>query len=76
MIALQPRLAAAEKRGLELEREVTELEARSAGLMERWIKVGVIASGEVWADWDERVRRCARDIRRREARREREAREV
>ncbi len=53
-------------------REVSNLRARSARLVERWIDVGVVGQGEVWADWEERVRVVERSVRRMEVQRQKE----
>ena len=53
-------------------REVNELRARSAKLVERWVglQVGI---GECWADWEGRMTEAERELRRVEITRERDA---
>ena len=45
-------------------REVAGLRAGSARLLERWLEVGLVGQGEVWAEWEERVRTAERAVRR------------
>jgi hypothetical protein len=52
--------------------EVADLRIRSARLLERWLEVGVVGQGEVWAEWEERVRAVERGVRRMEVAREKE----
>lgn len=61
---------------MELEREVAELRERSARVVERWVEVGVMGMGEVWGEWEERLKDCQREVRRCEGGREREVAEV
>lgn len=70
LIAMQPRLDKIKKVQEAQVREVSALRARSARLVERWLVVGVVGRGEVWAEWEERVRAAERGVRRREVARE------
>lgn len=54
------------------EREIAELRARSAVLAERWMGVGIVGAGEVWGEWKGRIEGVEREVRRREAARERQ----
>ena len=49
VIALQPRIAAAQAKQDEQDREVAELRARSAKIMSSWYEDGVLGMGEKWA---------------------------
>ncbi|EEQ28818.1 hypothetical protein McanMca71_001112 [Microsporum canis] len=72
LVELQPRL----DRCLETQRrqaeEVAELRIQSSLLMKRWIEVGVVGGGEVWGEWEERLKMVERGVRREERARERE----
>lgn len=70
--ALQPRLDKVKEAQYSQIREVTELRARSARLLERWLEVGVVGQGEVWAEWEERAKAAERGVRRIEVARERQ----
>ena len=54
------------------ETEIDTLRELSARLLERWLQVGVVGQGELWADWDDRVKIAERSVRRKEATIERE----
>ncbi|KAI9783305.1 MAG: hypothetical protein M1816_001437 [Peltula sp. TS41687] len=72
LVRLKPRIdaftATQERQG----EEFLRLQRRTATLLERWYEVGVLAQGDCWAEWDERVRRVERVVRRVEVQRERE----
>jgi hypothetical protein len=72
LVALQPRLEKVQEVQRSQIREVAELRARSARLLERWLEVGVVGQGEVWAEWEERVRAVERGVRRIEVAREKQ----
>ena len=63
LIAMQPRLAKVRETQEAQVREVSELRLRSAMLVERWLEVGVVGQGEVWAEWEQRVRAAERGVR-------------
>ncbi|PGH12296.1 hypothetical protein AJ79_04362 [Helicocarpus griseus UAMH5409] len=68
LVELQPRLdrlAAVQEQQAE---EVAQLRARSALLAKRWVEVGVVGAGEVWGEWEGRVERVERGVRRLEGR--------
>lgn len=50
--------------------EIAELRARSALVAKRWVEVGVLGGSEVWAEWEGRIERVERGVRRLEGRRE------
>ncbi|KAL9084381.1 MAG: hypothetical protein Q9165_008095 [Trypethelium subeluteriae] len=72
LISLQPRIAKSQARQEEQEREIGELRARTASLLERWYELGVVAQGEQWIEWEERLQGVEREVRREEGRRRRE----
>jgi hypothetical protein len=72
LAVLRPRLDQVESTQAAQVREVSELRARSARLLERWLEVGVVGQGEVWAEWEDRVRAVERRVRRMEVAREKE----
>lgn len=72
LIAMEPRLSKAFAREAELAREVQELRARSAKAVEGWYEGGVLHMGDLWAEWEERLRDSEIVVRRAETRRKRE----
>jgi hypothetical protein len=55
---------------------VSELRVRTARVLQRWYEVGVVGSGECWAEWEGRVEGVEREIRRREVIREKRENEI
>ncbi|KAF2230032.1 hypothetical protein EV356DRAFT_454763 [Viridothelium virens] len=72
LISLQPRIAKSQARQEEQEREVGELRARTASLLERWYELRVVGQGEQWIEWEERLQGVEREVRREEGRKRRE----
>lgn len=72
LIALQPRLDKLKEVQEAQVNEVAELRAGSARLLERWLDVGVVGQGEVWAEWEEKLRAVERGVRRIEVAREKD----
>ncbi|DAA77218.1 TPA_exp: Uncharacterized protein A8136_6478 [Trichophyton benhamiae CBS 112371] len=72
LVELQPRI----DRALETQRrqaeEIAELRVQSTLLMKRWVEVGVVGGGEVWGEWEERMKMVERGVRREEKARERD----
>ena len=66
---LAPEIQAALVRQEKLDAEVTELRARSARVLEWWVKVGVLGMGDLWEEWEDRLEECDREVRRQERRR-------
>ena len=66
--------AEAEQEGIE--REAGRLRERSARLVQRWYEGGVLGMGDAWGEWEGRVARVEKVVRREELRRERERQEV
>lgn len=57
-------------------REISELRVRTARVLQRWYEVGVVGSGECWAEWEGRLEDVEREVRRREVIRERRENEI
>lgn len=57
-----PRIARLRERQEELNEQIIDLTARSANVLEWWVKVGVQGMGEVWEDWEDRVAVCERFV--------------
>jgi len=72
LLALAPRIRAADEKERRFRREAAELRARSARTVEEWIEEGILGMGERWAGWEERVRVVEVGVRRAEAGRRRE----
>ncbi|KAF7503487.1 hypothetical protein GJ744_003678 [Endocarpon pusillum] len=72
LIAVQPRLERVQEVQAAQLREVSDLRARSARLVERWLEAGVVGQAETWAEWEERVRVVERGVRRMEFQREKQ----
>ncbi|OJD10958.1 hypothetical protein AJ78_08170 [Emergomyces pasteurianus Ep9510] len=70
LIELQPRLDRLAAVQEQQAAEVAELRARSALVAKRWVEVGVLGASEVWADWEGRIEKVERGVRRLEGRRE------
>ncbi len=72
MIDLQPRVEQARVKHVAQAKEVAELRARSAKVVEAWYEGGVLGMDDQWAEWEERLRDAEILVRRREAARKRE----
>jgi hypothetical protein len=66
LAGLLPRMQLAGQRQVEQACCISELRQRSAALVVRWHEVFVLAQGRCWVEWETRLRRAERDIRRRE----------
>ncbi|KLJ13140.1 hypothetical protein EMPG_11923 [Blastomyces silverae] len=44
--------------------EIAALRARSALVAKRWVEVGALGGSEVWAEWEGRIERVERGVRR------------
>lgn len=64
LIEQEPRIVVLGERQDRLEREIDALRARSAQMLEWWIRTGVVGIGEVVEDWEARVVDCDRAMRR------------
>jgi len=72
MIAELPRIKAALDTAFRQEREVSELRARSAAVVERWQNVGVQGLGATLSEWEGRMTDAERSVRQAQVRRQRE----
>jgi hypothetical protein len=66
LIALQPQLDRLAQIQAEQAAAVSELRVRTAHVLQRWYEVGVVGSGECWAEWEGRLEGVEREVRRRE----------
>ncbi|OAX78535.1 hypothetical protein ACJ72_07157, partial [Emergomyces africanus] len=69
LIELQPRLDRLAAVQEQQAAEIAELRARSALVAKRWVEVGVLGGSEIWADWEGRIEKVERGVRRLEGRR-------
>ncbi|KAJ5381628.1 uncharacterized protein N7496_004056 [Penicillium cataractarum] len=76
LITLQPQLDQLAQKQAEQAAEVSELRVRTARVLQRWYEVGVVGSGECWAEWEGRVEGVEREVRRREVIREKRENEI
>ncbi|KAJ5906848.1 uncharacterized protein N7473_003764 [Penicillium subrubescens] len=66
LIALQPQIDRLAQTQTEQAAAVSELRVRTARVLQRWYEVGVVGSGECWAEWEGRLEGVEREVRRRE----------
>ncbi|KAL1991738.1 hypothetical protein VTN49DRAFT_5046 [Thermomyces lanuginosus] len=76
LIELGPRLAKLAEKQQQQAKEISELRARSAKLLQRWYELGLLGNSECWAEWEARLERVERGVRRREVARERREKEI
>ncbi|KAK3641581.1 hypothetical protein LTR56_011182 [Elasticomyces elasticus] len=72
LVDLGPRMERVLARQEQQAREVSELRARSARVVEQWLEVGMLGMSERWAEWEERLKDVEVVVRRREGVRKRE----
>ncbi|EGD91634.1 hypothetical protein H112_00740 [Trichophyton rubrum D6] len=72
LVELQPRIDRAQETQRRQAEEIAELRVQSTLLMKRWVEVGVVGGGEVWGEWEERMKMVEIGVRREEKARERE----
>jgi hypothetical protein len=72
MIELQPRVEQARIKQVAQVKELAELRARSARVVEAWYEGGLLGMDDQWAEWEERLRDAEILVRRREAAKKRE----
>ncbi|KAI4256316.1 MAG: hypothetical protein LQ352_002150 [Teloschistes flavicans] len=73
LISLQPRLSKLQQLQDAQAKEMAELRARSARVVQRWYELGVLGQGECWAEWEGKMENCEKKVRRLEGERKREA---
>lgn len=66
LIELQPQLDRLAQTQAEQAAAISELRVRTARVLERWYEIGVLGSGECWAEWEGRLEDVEREVRRRE----------
>ncbi|KAJ5966374.1 Nuclear distribution protein RO10 [Penicillium waksmanii] len=76
LIELQPALDRAAGKQAEQAAAISELRVRTARVLQRWYEVGLVGSGEAWAEWEGRLEGVEREVRRREVFRERRENEI
>ncbi|EON64546.1 hypothetical protein W97_03779 [Coniosporium apollinis CBS 100218] len=69
LIALHPRIAAVARRQNQHARQIAFLSKKSAQLVLKWQKIFIIGQGRCWVEWDNRLRKAAREVGRVEVRR-------
>lgn len=69
LIANLPRLAAIDERQIEQAREISELRKRNGLLLLKWHELFVLGQGRCWAEWDGKLKKAERKVRREEVRR-------
>lgn len=70
------RLEELKQRQASLDAEISELKNRSAKTLEWWVKNGIVGMGELWEDWEQRVRDCERSLKREERKQREEKGEI
>ena len=73
LASLHPSIDKLEQEYRAFEEEVASLRRRSAALLQRWYEVAVLAGGDCWVEWERRLERVEREIRRQEILRQEEA---
>ena len=63
---MRSRIKAAEKEEQEQAKEIAQLRARSAHILQRWYEVSVLAGNECWVEWEGRCEEVERMVRRKE----------
>ncbi|KAI9729873.1 MAG: hypothetical protein M1834_006622 [Cirrosporium novae-zelandiae] len=66
LIALSPRLEKIAARQRTQTQELADLRAHSAAVLERWYELSVLDGGECWAEWESRLEKVERQIKRQE----------
>ena len=72
LIALQPRMNQLAAKQDEQGREIAELRVRTAKVLQRYYEVSLLGGGEVWGEWEGRMERVEREVKRVEVARGRE----
>ena len=73
LIMLHPRLANVELLQESQSKEIMDLRLRTASILQRWYEIGILAYGECWTEWDERLMEVEKTLRREDGSRAREA---
>jgi hypothetical protein len=67
LVALQPRVGKMELLQESQARQMSDLRSRSAAVLERWYEIGVLGGGDCWDEWEGRIGRVERTLKRHEA---------
>ncbi|ODM20734.1 hypothetical protein SI65_03787 [Aspergillus cristatus] len=76
LIQLQPQIDRVSKGQEEQAKIISELRVRTAKALQRWYEVGLVGSGECWAEWEGRLEDVEREVRRGEVGRMRREKEI
>lgn len=76
LIELQPKIDQLAQTQTQQAVAISELRVRSARVLQRWYEVGLVGSGEAWAEWEGRLEDVEREVRRCEVVKERRENEV
>ncbi|KAJ6110251.1 hypothetical protein N7486_002486 [Penicillium sp. IBT 16267x] len=76
LIDLQPCIDRVAQTQAQQAAEISELRVRTAKVLQRWYEVGLVGSGECWAEWEGRLEGVEREVRRREVVKERRENEI
>jgi hypothetical protein len=76
LIELQPQIDRVAQMQTEQAAEISELRMRTARVLQRWYDVGLVGSGECWAEWEGRLEDVEREVKRSEVIRQRREEEV
>lgn len=69
LVALQPRMMQLQQRQYLQAMEISDLRKRSGEMLLQWHELFILGQGRCWADWDTRLRKAERSVRREEVRR-------
>ena len=73
LAALRPRIGQVERDCAALVEEMARLRLRSAAVLQRWYQTGVLAGGDAWVRWEERLEAVEKAVRRQEVLKEEES---
>ena len=66
LISLYPRLAKIEILRESQFREIANLRIRTASVLQQWYEAAVLSGGECWIEWEDRVTKAEKTVRRKE----------
>ena len=66
LASLQPRISKVEQDYETLSDEIAQLRLRSAAILQRWYQTSILAGGDCWVQWEERLEAIEKAIRRQE----------
>lgn len=73
LIALNPRIAKVQQLQDSQAAEIAQLRLRTAETLQRWYEIQVLAGGDCWNEWEERVGEVEKRVRREETARAKSA---